>query len=43
LEHSKLERHGDGYQKLRAIFDGPGAWSHILELYGNKVDGKEAQ
>ncbi len=43
LEHSKLERHGEGYQKLREIFDGPGAWGHILELYGNKVDGKEAQ
>ena len=43
LEHSKFERHGEGYQELRKIFDGPGAWGHILELYGNKVDGKEAQ
>jgi hypothetical protein len=23
LEHSKLERHGEGYDQLRAIFDGP--------------------
>jgi hypothetical protein len=33
LEHSKLERHGEGYQQLRAIFDGPGAWGDILALY----------
>ena len=33
LEHSKLERHGGDYQQLRALFDGPGAWSTILELY----------
>ena len=26
LAHSKLERHGEGYEQLRAIFDGPGAW-----------------
>jgi uncharacterized protein YndB with AHSA1/START domain len=39
LEHSKLERHGEGYQQLRAIFDGPGAWSGILALYARKVDG----
>lgn len=30
LEHSKLERHGEGYQQLRALFDGPGAWEGIL-------------
>ncbi len=33
LTHSKLERHGEGYEQLRAIFDGPGAWGHILALY----------
>jgi hypothetical protein len=33
LEHSKLERHGEGYQELRALFDGPGAWTGILECY----------
>jgi uncharacterized protein YndB with AHSA1/START domain len=33
LEHSRLERHGEGYEQLRAIFDGPGAWSRILALY----------
>lgn len=30
LEHSKLERHGEGHQQLRALFDGPGAWEGIL-------------
>lgn len=39
LEHSKLERHGEGHQQLRAIFDGPGAWVHILELYGKAAQG----
>ncbi len=33
LTHSKLERHGEGYEKLRAALEGPGAWGHILELY----------
>jgi uncharacterized protein YndB with AHSA1/START domain len=42
LKHSKLERHGDGYEKLRDIFDGPGAWSHILKLYGDKVSGNQS-
>lgn len=36
LEHSKLERHGEGFQQLRAIFDGPGAWSGILVEYAKK-------
>jgi len=39
LEHSKLERHGEGYQKLREIFDGPGAWGDILALYAKAVEG----
>jgi uncharacterized protein YndB with AHSA1/START domain len=39
LEHSKLERHGEGYEKLREIFDGPGAWVHILEQYAKAADG----
>jgi hypothetical protein len=33
LEHSKLERHGIGAEKLRAIFDSPGAWEQILVSY----------
>ncbi len=42
LEHSKLERHGEGYEQLRALFDGPGAWVHILELYAKAADGSAA-
>ena len=39
LEHSKLERHGEGYQKLREIFDGPGAWQEILVLFAKAAQG----
>jgi len=42
LTHSKLERHGEGYEQLRAIFDGPGAWVTILELYAKAVQGEKA-
>jgi len=42
LEHSKLERHGEGYQQLRALFDGPGAWAGILALYAQKVQAERA-
>ena len=40
LEHSKLDRHGEGYEQLRAMFDGPGAWGYILELYAKAVGAK---
>jgi len=42
LEHSKFERHGEGYENLRELFDGPGAWITILELYAKKVEGERA-
>ena len=38
LTHSKLERHGEGDQQLRAMFDGPGAWSGILACFAKKID-----
>jgi uncharacterized protein YndB with AHSA1/START domain len=38
LTHSKLERHGEGAEQLRDMFDGPGAWSGILGLYAAKID-----
>lgn len=41
LTHSKLERHGEGYQELRAMFDGPGAWSGILECFAKRVEGEQ--
>jgi hypothetical protein len=36
LEHSKLERHGEGYEQLRALFDGPGAWAGILAEFAKR-------
>ncbi|MGA2887079.1 MAG: SRPBCC family protein [Terracidiphilus sp.] len=42
LEHSKLERHGEGCEQLRAIFDGPGAWSGILALYAKAANGDQS-
>ena len=42
LTHSKLERHGEGYEKLRAVFDGPGAWTQILEHYAKVASGWRA-
>jgi len=43
LEHSKLERHGIGAEKLRAIFDSPGAWEEILASYARVVGEKKAR
>ena len=42
LTHSKLERHGEGYEQLRAIFDGPGAWVDILALYATAAEGGQS-
>ncbi len=38
LTHSKLERHGEGAEQLRDVFDGPGAWSGILACFAKKID-----
>ena len=43
LIHSHLERHGEGWEQLRAVFDGPGAWITILESFAGVVDAKEGQ
>lgn len=43
LIHSKLERHGQGWEQLQAIFDGPGAWVGVLECFRKLVDGEEAR
>jgi uncharacterized protein YndB with AHSA1/START domain len=42
LEHSKLERHGEGYRQLRDLFDGPGAWTGILESFANVIASQHA-
>lgn len=38
LTHSKIERHGEGAEQLRELFDGPGAWSGILACFAKKID-----
>jgi hypothetical protein len=43
LVHSHLERHGEGWQQLRAVFDGPGAWVAILESFARVMEAKESQ
>jgi uncharacterized protein YndB with AHSA1/START domain len=43
LIHSKLERHGEGWEQLRAIFDGPGAWVTILGAFANRMETSEAK
>jgi len=40
LEHSKLERHGEGHKKLRDLFDGPGSWSQILGEFAKAANGE---
>jgi len=42
LEHSRLERHGEGAAQLREIFNSQGAWSFILAHLGAKIDGTPA-
>jgi uncharacterized protein YndB with AHSA1/START domain len=38
LEHSALERHGEGYEQLRAAMDGPNAWETTLSAFAKRVD-----
>ena len=38
LEHSGIERHGEGYEQLRAMLDGPDAWVTTLEEFAKAAD-----
>lgn len=40
LEHSALERHGEGYQQLRAVMDSPNAWERTLAVYAALANSK---
>ena len=40
LEHSKIERHGEGYERLRAEMDQPGAWAQVLADFARGADGE---
>jgi uncharacterized protein YndB with AHSA1/START domain len=42
LEHSKLDRHGDGWEQLRGVFESPGAWEGILAMYAKAVESGRA-
>ncbi len=37
LEHRHIERHGEGWEKLRAGVDAAGGWTALLELYREAV------
>ena len=43
LEHSKIERHGEGAVQLREMFDGPGAWITILEKFSETAERVSAE
>jgi hypothetical protein len=38
LEHSGIERHGEGYEQLRAAMDGPAAWERTLAEFAKATD-----
>ncbi len=38
LTHSKIEKHGEGAEQLRDMFDGPGAWEGILAHFAKKME-----
>ncbi len=37
LEHSKLERHGDGWEKMRDAVGSPGGWLRGLESFAERL------
>jgi uncharacterized protein YndB with AHSA1/START domain len=38
LEHSKFERHGEGYEQMRAMMDSPGAWVTTLAEFARATE-----
>lgn len=38
LEHSGFERHGEGYEQLRVMLDGPDAWASTLAAFAKAVE-----
>jgi len=40
LTHSGIERHGDGYEQLRAMLDGPDAWASLLAAFARAIESK---
>jgi hypothetical protein len=40
LQHSALERHGEGYEQLRDMMNSPGAWERTLAVYAAEANKK---
>jgi uncharacterized protein YndB with AHSA1/START domain len=40
LQHRHLERHGEGWEKLRAGVDSPGGWTGVLAEFESSLTGK---
>ena len=38
LEHTAIERHGEGYEQLRAMLDSPSAWQTTLSEYAKAAE-----
>lgn len=43
LQHSHLERHGEGYEQLRDLLDGPDAWAMTLAEFAKMADRATTQ
>jgi len=40
LTHSGIERHGEGYEQLRAMLDSPNAWAGTLAEFAKAVESQ---
>jgi uncharacterized protein YndB with AHSA1/START domain len=40
FEHRHLERHGEGWERIRAGVDSPGGWTGVLAQYQHRLEGK---
>jgi uncharacterized protein YndB with AHSA1/START domain len=42
FEHRHIERHGEGWEKMRVGVDSPGGWTLVLAQYVDAMKAKEA-
>ena len=40
LEHSQLDRHGDGWEQLKVGISGDGGWRSIIELFAERAGAR---
>jgi uncharacterized protein YndB with AHSA1/START domain len=38
LEHRHFDRHGEGWDSMRAMVDSPGGWGTLMDLYRARVE-----